>query len=58
LKTLDKDVYMQNALERCQRQPADARGACEDRVRGTGQTTIEGSVMGGGLLRETVTPAR
>ncbi|MDR1968216.1 MAG: hypothetical protein LBQ32_05925 [Burkholderiaceae bacterium] len=49
---------MQNALERCQRQPADARGACEDRVRGTGQTTIEGSVMGGGLLRETVTPAR
>jgi hypothetical protein len=25
-------------------------------MRGTGTTAVEGSVMGGGLIRETVTP--
>lgn len=49
--------YEQNALARCQLQtsPSD-QAACEARMRGTGSTAIEGSVMGGGLIRETVTP--
>lgn len=46
-----------NALARCQTQPASDRAACEARVRGTGaNTTTSGSVMGGGVIRETVTP--
>ncbi len=48
--------YLQNALARCQLQPPTERMACEQRVRGTGVTSIEGSVLGGGLIRETVTP--
>lgn len=48
--------YQQNALARCQLQPPTERMACEQRVRGTGMTSIEGSVLGGGLIRETVTP--
>lgn len=48
--------YEQNALARCQLQPPSERMACEQRVRGTGMTAIEGSVLGGGLIRETVTP--
>ncbi|VTU33779.1 hypothetical protein SRS16CHR_05353 [Variovorax sp. SRS16] len=49
-------VEEQNATARCSEQPASARAECEARMRGTGQTTVEGSVMGGGILRETVTP--
>lgn len=48
-----------NALARCQMQPAGDRADCEARVRGSagaGTTTTEGSVMGGGIIRETVTP--
>ncbi|MBS0453641.1 MAG: hypothetical protein JSS14_20275 [Proteobacteria bacterium] len=48
-------TYRQNALARCQAQPAEDRTACEQRVTGTGNTTIEGSVLGGGDIRETVT---
>ena len=48
--------YRQNALARCQLQPQGERQACADRVLGTGQTGVEGSVMGGGVIRETVTP--
>ena len=48
--------YTQNALARCQLQPPTERMACEQRVRGTGMTSIDGSVLGGGLIRETVTP--
>ena len=48
--------YRQNALARCQLQPVSDRGACEARVMGTGDTGIQGSVLGGGLIRETVTP--
>jgi hypothetical protein len=48
--------YRQNALARCQLQPPADRGACEQRVLGTGRTEVEGSVLGGGLIRETVTP--
>lgn len=45
--------YDQNALARCQRQPESARTACEKRVLGTGNTSISGSVQGGGKLRRT-----
>jgi len=48
--------YRQNALARCSLQPPVERSACEARVTGSGDSAIEGSVMGGGLIRETVTP--
>jgi hypothetical protein len=48
--------YEQNALARCALQPPAERSACEARMRGTGTTSVEGSVLGGGLIRETVTP--
>nr|WP_225783766.1 hypothetical protein [Xenophilus sp. Marseille-Q4582] len=47
--------YSANALARCAVHPPAERTACEARVTGTGQTTVDGSVMGGGLIRETVT---
>jgi|GEM_PF-364913 len=50
------DQLVRNALARCDNQPEAERRACQDRVRGSGQTAIDGSVMGGGVLRETVTP--
>lgn len=54
--------YDQNAMARCQTQPAADRADCEKRISGAGRTTTEGSVMGGGVIRETVTtvpgPAR
>jgi len=56
LTSASPDVYRQNALARCDKQPAADRMACEQRVLGTGNTTIDGSVMGGGAIRETVTP--
>jgi len=50
--------YRANALARCGlQQPAD-RAACEARVLGSmGNTTasVDGSVMGGGVIRESVT---
>ena len=50
------DQAEQNALARCQMlQPAADRADCEARVRGAASST-SGSVMGGGVLRETVTP--
>ncbi|MFH0132009.1 hypothetical protein [Variovorax sp. EL159] len=45
-----------NALTRCHEQPAGDQAGCEARVKGGSHTTVEGSVMGGGILRETVTP--
>lgn len=48
-------TYRQNALARCQLQPPEERTACEQRITGAGQTTIDGSVLGGGAIRETVT---
>ncbi|MET0542084.1 MAG: hypothetical protein ABWZ88_10040 [Variovorax sp.] len=48
--------YTRNALARCESQPAADRSACEARVLGVGNTDIQGSVLGGGLIRETVTP--
>ena len=49
-------TYEQNALARCQLQPVQDRPACEARVRGTGMSSTDGSVLGGGVIRETVTP--
>lgn len=50
--------YEDNALARCQLQPISDRAACEARVTGSGagRTSVDGSVAGGGLIRETVTP--
>lgn len=49
--------YQQNALARCQRQPAgDARTACEQRVTGAGNSSVRGSVAGGGKIRTTEMP--
>jgi len=49
-----------NALERCKLQPAADQAECEARVRGAaaggGSVSTSGSVMGGGVIRETVTP--
>ena len=56
LTSASGSTYDQNALARCQTQPAADRAACEARVRGTGATSTQGSVMGGGVIRETVTP--
>ena len=47
--------YAANALARCKLHPPAERAECEARVRGSGDTSIEGSVLGGGLLRETQT---
>ncbi|MDN4588826.1 hypothetical protein DBA29_10015 [Xenophilus aerolatus] len=49
-------TYDQNALARCQLQPAADRADCEARVRGSGTSSTQGTVMGGGVIRETVTP--
>ena len=52
LDTQGEAQYRQNALARCQRQPAGtARDACEKRVLGEGDTATRGSVESGGKLR-------
>ncbi len=54
---LPNQNYEQNALARCKLQPEGlARAACDARIKDTGNTTVSGSVAGGGLLFETVTP--
>lgn len=45
-----------NALARCSEQPGPDQPECEARIKGGARTTTEGSVMGGGVIRETVTP--
>ena len=42
-----------NATQRCSAQPAADRDACVQRIKGAGST--EGSVGGGGLIRQTET---
>jgi len=49
----DYGHYLQNALARCQRLPAEERKDCEARMQGRGE--VYGSVEGGGLYRELVT---
>lgn len=48
--------YRRNAMARCAAQEPVDRAACEARVQGAGRTSVEGSVLGGGLIYETVTP--
>jgi hypothetical protein len=45
-----------NAMARCNALPADQRQDCMIQMSGQGQTRVEGSVSGGGVLRETVIP--
>ena len=45
-----------NAMERCQQLPAADKADCEARVRGAAGSSSSGSVMGGGVIRESVTP--
>jgi len=50
--------YQRNALARCGLQPPADRADCEARVMGgSGNTTgnVDGSVMGGGVIRESAT---
>jgi len=53
---MDEAQLRQNALARCARQPPSDQAACEQRVLGTGKTTLTGSVLGGGVIRTTETP--
>ncbi|CAN7311370.1 MULTISPECIES: hypothetical protein [unclassified Variovorax] len=48
--------YDANAMARCKLQPAADQADCEARVRGGAGSSSGGSVMGGGVIRETVTP--
>lgn len=48
------EARMQNALKRCAGLPPDNQATCERMVRGEG--TVSGSVEGGGVIRELVTP--
>lgn len=54
----DAATLQQNALARCDRQPASDREACEARVVGGASTTVTGSVLGGGVIRQAETPVR
>ena len=54
--TSEPGNYARNALARCQLQPIADRADCEARVQGTGMSSREGSVTGGGIIRETITP--
>lgn len=50
--------YQRNALARCGLQPPADRADCEARVlggSGNSRGTVDGSVMGGGVIRESVT---
>lgn len=47
--------YDQNALARCAALPVEERDACVRRVRGEGVT--QGSVQGGGVIREYTLPS-
>lgn len=48
------EQLQRNALARCDAQTGDDHAACVARVRGEG--TVSGSVAGGGILHELVTP--
>lgn len=51
--------YAENATARCSVHTlSDDRAACQARVLGAGASSVEGSVAGGGLLRETETVTR
>ncbi len=48
--------FTQNATQRCNAQPASDREACVQRILGAG--SAQGSVNGGGILRETETKVK
>lgn len=48
--------FTQNATQRCNAQPAADREACVQRILGAG--SAQGSVRGGGILREVETPVK
>ncbi|WP_018903582.1 hypothetical protein ABL841_03425 [Variovorax paradoxus] len=56
LTSANPSGYDANAMARCREQPAADRADCEARLQGGARTSTEGSVMGGGVIRETVTP--
>lgn len=53
LRPVSPEQARANELQRCANLPAFYRTDCEARVAGQGQ--VSGSVIGGGLIRETVT---
>lgn len=53
LTAVTPEQAMANALQRCANLPAFYKTDCEARVRGQGQSS--GSVIGGGVVMETVT---
>jgi hypothetical protein len=56
LGTMPAPELARNATQRCEAQPASDRESCMQRILGAGKT--EGSVGGGGLLRESETKSR
>ena len=48
--------FTQNATQRCNAQPPGDREACVQRILGAG--SAQGSVNGGGILREAETPVK
>jgi hypothetical protein len=48
--------YDANAMDRCRLQPSADQADCEARVRGGAGSSAGGSVMGGGVIRETIAP--
>lgn len=50
LTSLPQPMLLRNALARCQPLPEEDRRLCERRILGEGK--VDGSVAGGGLLRE------
>jgi hypothetical protein len=47
------ETYQGNAVQRCKALEGIDRTACEGRMQGQG--TVQGSVLGGGILRESTT---
>jgi hypothetical protein len=56
LETGSHASFQVNATARCNAQPADDRDTCVQRITGSGST--QGSVEGGGLLRQVETPVK
>lgn len=57
LRTKGADQYQENALRRCDNQPeGPARESCRQRVMGSGNTSISGSVEGGGKVHRNEMP--
>lgn len=52
-RTTSPEELARNAVQRCQRQPAEQKAICERMARGEG--SVSGSVEGGGVIRELVT---